>query len=86
MVWNLGNFSIVDGSLLTVNFKGGYDELVEILGCGVSLLPKYLDYEMLKNCYSVTHQPQLKALLDLIETGDIHNVVVRFKIIPDPNN
>ena len=79
MNMDLGNFIIKDGSLLTVDFKGGADELVDVLGCGVSLLPKYFDYDMIKSCYATTHQPKLKALLDLIETGDIHNVVVRFK-------
>lgn len=86
MVWDLGKFTITDGSLLTVNFKGGNDELVEMLGCGITLLPKYLDYDMLKSCYEITQQPKLKALLNIMETGDKYNAVVRFKIQPDTNN
>ena len=75
---DLGVIAITNGSLLNIDLKCVPAEKVEILGMGLARMPMYFDYKMLKNCYQNTHHNKLKYILELLETGDTRNCVIRF--------
>lgn len=75
---DLGIIAITNGSLLNIDLKCSLSEKLEILGFGAVNLPRYFDYKMIKECYHKNPHEKLKYILEILETGDTRNCVVRF--------
>lgn len=74
--------TITNGSYLVVDLKVPLSEIPDIFNMGLLTMPLYWDYKMIKKAYDNNpskNREKLKPLLNIIESGDKNNVIVKFK-------